>query len=137
MSLRRLTLVLLVAAARPAHALLLGGVLRPSTLPTGAITLTRCAPVKAQLAPAPTKTRQKTYTNDGGGGKGGGGAPSAAIAKPKRKAHTEEVPLYKVILLGDSEYEEDPVRQHNPHCSLTQPALLTHSARTAHSAACC
>ena len=109
MSLRRLTLVLLVAAARPAHALLLGGVLRPSTLPTGAITLTRCAPVKAQLAPAPTKTRQKTYTNDGGGGKGGGGAPSAAIAKPKRKAHTEEVPLYKVILLGDNEYEEGPV----------------------------
>jgi len=71
----------------------------------------RSVTIKAQLAPAPQKTKQKVKTNDpGNGGKGGGGgAPSAAIAKPIRKAHTEDVPLYKVLLLGDDEYEEDPV----------------------------
>lgn len=104
------SLVLLLLGS-PACALLLDGALRPSAVTVlQTSTARRAARPVAQLAPAPLKTRQKTFTTDGGGGKGGpGGAPTAAIAKPKRKAHTEDVPLYKVILLGDEEYEEDPV----------------------------
>lgn len=62
-----------------------------------------------QLAPAPTKTRTFQTTDGGGGGKGGAG-PAAVVAKPKRKANTEETPMWKVILLGDEDYEEEPVR---------------------------
>ena len=84
----------------------------------------RCSSIVAQMAPAPLKTRQKVNTGDpgSGGGKGGGGSPAAAIAKPKRKAHVEDVPLWKVILLGDEEYEEDPVRARQKK---------THGARSA------
>ena len=97
-------IVILALVVPAAQALVLGGAARPQ--PT-----LRCAPAQAQLAPAPQKTRQKTVTTGPGGGGGkGGGAPTVNIAKPKRKAHTEDVPLYKVILLGDAEYEEDPVR---------------------------
>jgi len=62
-----------------------------------------------QLAPTPTKTRTFQTTDGGGSGKGGG-APTLAIAKPKRKEATEETPMWKVILLGDDDYEEEPVR---------------------------
>ena len=114
----RLIIALLCALAAPAHALMLEA--RPGV--ARALAAARCTTLKAQLAPAPLKTRQKTtYTTDGGGGGKGGGAPGAQIAKPKRKAHTEEVPLYKVLLLGDSEYEEDPVRTRRRHCSLARP----------------
>ena len=107
-----LSTLIVVLLAAPARALLLDGALRPGV----GVAAARCAPAKAQLAPAPQKTRQKTFTTGPGGGKGGGGgAPSAAIAKPKRKAIVEEVPLYKVILLGDEEYEEDPVRPAPAH----------------------
>ena len=56
-----------------------------------------------------TKTRTRQKTSDGGGKGGGGGAPTAAIAKPKRKTHIEDVPMWKVILLSDNEYEPDAV----------------------------
>jgi hypothetical protein len=69
-----------------------------------------------QLAPAPTKTRTFQTTDGGGGGKGGAG-PAAVVAKPKRKANTEETPMWKVILLGDEDYEEEPVR---PICQLAR-----------------
>merc|ERR1712217_544915 len=49
------------------------------------------------------------YKTSGGGGGGGKGGAAAQIAKPKRKSHTEDVPLWKVIMLGDEEYEEDLV----------------------------
>jgi len=90
-------IVVLAACVQPACALLLG---------VSGSAARRSVTIKAQLAPAPQKTKQKVKTNDpGNGGKGGGGgAPSAAIAKPIRKAHTEDVPLYKVLLLGDDEY---------------------------------
>ena len=62
------------------------------------------------MAPAQQKTKQKvTYKTSGGGGGGGKGGNAAQIAKPKRKAHIEEVPMWNVFLLGDEEYEEDPV----------------------------
>jgi len=61
----------------------------------------------AAPAAAPTKTKI-THKTSGGDGGGGGGA-SLEIAKPKRKAHVEDVPLWKVILLGDVDYEPDPV----------------------------
>jgi len=69
-----------------------------------------CSPLCGATAQPETKTRtrQKTFGGGGGGGKGGG-APTAAIAKPKRKTHIEDVPMWKVILLSDDEYEEDPV----------------------------
>ena len=70
----------------------------------------RCSAVRMQMAPAQQKTKQKVSykTGDGGGG-GGKGGNAAQIAKPKRKAHIEEVPMWNVFLLGDEEYEEDPV----------------------------
>ena len=104
-------IVLLLASA--ANALLVNGALRPAAVAA------RSAPITAQMAPAPLKTRQKvTHKTDGGGGGKGGGAPSAAVAKPKRKTHVEDIPMYKVILLGDAEYEEDPVSaaRRTPHC---------------------
>merc|ERR1719502_920670 len=61
-----------------------------------------------QIAKPKTSIKQKTFSNSPGDG-GGGGAPSQAIARPQRKQHTEDMPLWKVILLGDEEYEEDPV----------------------------
>jgi len=61
-----------------------------------------------QIAKPKTQTKQ-TFKTAGGGGGGGGGAPGAQIAKPKRKAHVEDVPMWKVILLSDEEYEQDPV----------------------------
>lgn len=60
-----------------------------------------------QIARPMTQTRQINKAGAGGGG--AKGRPGAQVAKPKRKVHTEEVPLYKVILLGDEDYEEDPV----------------------------
>lgn len=70
----------------------------------------RSLPPHMQMAPAPLKTRTKQTFKTGDGGKGGGkGGAAAQIAKPKRKTHIEEVPLWKVILLGDEDYEEDPV----------------------------
>eukprot|EP00966_Prymnesium_polylepis_P158631 3666640-Prymnesium_polylepis.1 len=70
----------------------------------------RCGAARMQMAPAPLKTKQKvTYKTSGGGGGGGKGGSAAQIAKPKRKAHTEDLPLFKVIMLSDEEYEEDPV----------------------------
>jgi hypothetical protein len=109
--------VLLLAVAAPARALLLDGALsRPAAVRARAPTVT------AQLAPAPLKVKQRTVTTGPGGGKGGGGgAPTAAIAKPKRKAHTEDVPLYKVLLLGDEEYEEDPVRAAASRAACSEP----------------
>ena len=68
------------------------------------------SPICGATAQPETKTRTRQKTSDGGGkGGGGGGAPTAAVAKPKRKTHIEDVPMWKVILLGDDEYEEDSV----------------------------
>ena len=64
----------------------------------------------AQMAPAPLKTKQRTKTfSTGGSGGGPGGGGALQIAKPKRKAVTEDVPMWKVLLLGDTDYEQDPV----------------------------
>ena len=64
-----------------------------------------------QAAPAKpkTQTKSKTFTQGGdGGGKGKGGG-AVETAKPITKRTTEECPMWKVLLLGDDEYEEDPV----------------------------
>ena len=67
------------------------------------------SPLCGATAQPETKTRTKQKTSSGSPGGGGGGAPKAAAAKPKRKTHVEDVPLYKVILLSDTEYEQDAV----------------------------
>ena len=68
--------------------------------------------VVMQAGPAPAIAKPKTVTRQvtkgPGGGDGGGGSPAAAIARPKRKADTEDVPMWKVLLLGDDSYEENP-----------------------------
>ncbi|EOD15408.1 hypothetical protein EMIHUDRAFT_245546 [Emiliania huxleyi CCMP1516] len=68
----------------------------------------RAAAATMQLAPAPAKTKTRQVTDGGGSGKGGSG-PAAIVAKPKLMKNTEEVPMHKVILLGDEDYEEEPV----------------------------
>jgi len=70
----------------------------------------RAAAATMQLAPAPAKTKTRQVTDGGGSGKGGSG-PAAIVAKPKLMKNTEEVPMHKVILLGDEDYEEEPVRE--------------------------
>lgn len=59
------------------------------------------------IAKPKTVTRQKT--SGGGPGGGGGGAGAVQTAQPKLKRIIEDIPMWKVVLLGDSEYEEDPV----------------------------
>ena len=68
-----------------------------------------CGPAPA-IAKPKTITRQKT---GGPGGGGGGGAGAVQTAQPKLKRIVEDVPMWKVILLGDNEYEQDPVRAHS------------------------
>ena len=69
------------------------------------------ASVHLQLAPAPLKQKTKQTADGGGKGPGGGGGGAQLqIAKPKRKLEREDVPLFKVLLLGDAEYIEDNVR---------------------------
>jgi hypothetical protein len=95
-----------------------------------------------QLAPAPTKTRTIQTTDGGGGGKGRSG-PAAVVAKPKRKANTEETPMWKVILLGDEEYEEEPVRHACPagaaqaRCGQTRACPPALTSRLPHGACRC
>ena len=99
-------LLCLVALVAPIHALQLGvpAAVRP------AATIFR-ASVHLQLAPAPLKQKTKQTTDGGGKGPGGGGGGAQLqIAKPKRKLEREDVPLFKVLLLGDAEYIEDNVR---------------------------
>jgi len=71
----------------------------------------RSAPVMMPPMPAPaTKTRQKVVTKpktaDPVQGKP---SQKTNIAKPKRQTSSAYVPMWKVLLLGDEEYEEDPV----------------------------
>lgn len=61
-----------------------------------------------QIAKPKTSTKQATFSTTGGGG-GGQGGPAAVVAKPIQKSVTEDAPMWKVLLLGDEEYEEDPV----------------------------
>ena len=99
-------LLRLVALVAPIHALQLGvpAAVRP------AAPISR-ASVHLQLAPAPLKQKTKQTTDGGGKGPGGGGGGAQLqIAKPKRKLEREDVPLFKVLLLGDAEYIEDNVR---------------------------
>ena len=58
-----------------------------------------------QIAKPKTITRQKT-SGPGGGGKGGAGAQ---VAVPKLKRKNQDTPMWKVILLSDDEYEQEPV----------------------------
>lgn len=74
----------------------------PAAVSRAAVSMAGAAPAKPK-----TVTRQKTAGPKGGGGKGGG--PALEIAKPKRKSQTEDVPMWKVLLLGDEDYECDPV----------------------------
>jgi len=71
-----------------------------------------CRASRIQCGAAPqteTKkvTKQKTFGGDDGKGKGGGG--QLQIAKPKMKRVVEDIPMWKVILLNDDEYEEGAV----------------------------
>lgn len=74
-----------------------------------------------RMGPAPAIAKPKTITRQktgGGGPGGGGGTPTVQIAKPKLKRVVEDVPMWKVHLLGDEEYEEDPVsRFPHPRCN--------------------
>ena len=98
-------LTFLVAALACADALRVGA----ASLGTSHVARTSVLRCGATAQPE-TKTRTRQKTSDGGGkGGGGGGAPTAAIAKPKRKTQSEDIPMWKVILLSDNEYEEDPV----------------------------
>ena len=56
------------------------------------------------IAKPKTKQRQKT-----GGPGGGGGGAAVEVAKPKLQRKNEDVPMWKLILLGDGDYEQDPV----------------------------
>ncbi|KAL1529266.1 hypothetical protein AB1Y20_000220 [Prymnesium parvum] len=100
----RLSLAVLVLFSAGSAALQLGGL-------HASMTIVPVRPVPTmQMAPAPLKTRTKQTFSTSDGGKGGGKSGGAAqVAKPKRKSHTEDVPMWKVIMLGDEEYEEDPV----------------------------
>lgn len=100
-----LGITLLAVSAVHTHALHIGATTTPrsSSRSTSEI---RCQ-ASPQIAKPKTVTKQKTSGPGGGGGKGGGGA--AQIAKPKRKAHVEDIPMWKVILLSDEEYVEDLV----------------------------
>ena len=105
--------VLLCAALFPesAGALLLSAPHQSAAAATAAVS--RSAAVRCQgAAPqiAKPKTKQVTKTRGPGSGDGGsGGAGAAQVAKPKRKTYNEDMPMYKVILLSDEEYEQDPV----------------------------
>jgi len=112
---REMRLLLLAFYVSGLDALLIG-VGRPVPVPRGAVAM--------QLAPSPTKTRTFQRTDGGGSGKGGG-APTVNIAKPKMKEATEDVPMWKVILLFDEDYEEDPVR---PPCEPMRQAGIVRNA---------
>ena len=98
---------LLLLAVSGASALRIDGALRrPASAAASLVPFMQAAP---QIAKPKTQIKHSTgYSTGDGGGQGGAGA-GVEIAKPKRKAHTEEVPLWKVILLGDEEYIEDEV----------------------------
>ena len=99
---RSLPFMLLLACALSCDALRVGGAV--------AVVQRRAStPVCGATAQPETKTRTKQKTSSGGGGGGKGGAPKLEVAKPKLKPLEADIPMWKVILLGDDEYEEDPV----------------------------
>jgi hypothetical protein len=100
-----INLLLLLSLTCGSDGLQVNGVLRPNALAACARSFVQCGPAPA-IAKPKTITRQKSA---GGGGPGGGG-PTVQIAKPKLKRVVEDVPMWKVLLLGDNDYEEDPVR---------------------------
>lgn len=60
-------------------------------------------------APAPaTKTKTRTVTKPASPSKPQP-AQKAKVAKPELVTQDAHVPMWKVLLLGDDEYEEDPV----------------------------
>ena len=84
----------------------------------------RVDPSLLRMGPAPAIAKPKTITRQktgGGGPGGGGGTPTIQVAKPKLKRVVEDVPMWKVNLLGDAEYEEDPVRLSPPDSSGSPP----------------
>jgi len=89
----------------PSNGLLLGAPAHAvaSRSSVGQLRMQGAAPAKPK-----TRTRQVTRGPDSGDGKGKGG-PAASVAKPKLKRNTEDIPLWNVFLLGDEEYEQDPV----------------------------
>mmetsp|Transcript_874 Transcript_874/g.2473 ORF Transcript_874/g.2473 Transcript_874/m.2473 type:complete len:169 (-) Transcript_874:89-595(-) len=62
-------------------------------------------------APAPaTKTKTRTVTKPKTGGPSKPAQQQKVhVAKPKRATESAYVPMWKVLLLGDEDYEEDPV----------------------------
>jgi len=62
-------------------------------------------------APAPaTKTKTRTVTRPGAASPAKPqAAQKAKVAKPELVTQDAHVPMWKVLLLGDDEYEEDPV----------------------------
>lgn len=100
-------------ARRPATLLLLACLLQlSSALQLGVAhprsSQQRCAVRLQGAAPAVPKTKQVTKTGPPQVGKPQG-KQKIKSAKPLPKQHSEEVPMWKVILLGDEEYEPDPV----------------------------
>jgi len=91
-------------ALAPGNALLLGAPARSAAV--------RCDVGRWSMqgaAPAKPKTVTRQVTKGPGGGDSGKGGPAASVAKPKRKAHVEDVPMWQVLLLGDADYVEDDV----------------------------
>ena len=105
----RALLIVLSSLLAAVHALRVGAAaLRPAPV-AARCTDIFCGPAPA-IAKPKTITRQKT---GGPGGGGGGGAGAVQTAQPKLKRIVEDVPMWKVILLGDNEYEQDPVRAYH------------------------
>merc|ERR1719221_1656700 len=67
-----------------------------------------CAGPAPAIAKPKTKIKHATYTGSPGNG-GGKSSGAAATVTAKPKQITEDMPLWKVILLGDEEYVEEPV----------------------------
>jgi ATP-dependent Clp protease adapter protein ClpS len=68
------------------------------------------SPVFMQMAPTPTKTRQKVAAKPKTASpKPKTAPPKLQVAKPQLKGSTELLPMWKVMLLGDEEYEHDAV----------------------------
>lgn len=70
-----------------------------------------CHGVPHMAMPAPaTKTKRKVVTKPKVASPGPAKpAQKTNIAKPKRQTSSAYIPMWKVLLLGDEEYEEDPV----------------------------
>jgi len=105
----RSSIVLIATIVASTWALQLPAATRPQL--RAALSATERTQTWMQAAPAKpkTQTKSKTFTQGGDGGGRGKGGGAVETAKPITKRTVEECPMWKVLLLGDDEYEEDPV----------------------------